>query len=62
VLRAQVGRHVGLHQVDVEIGVDEEVEADHLEEAAAMRILCRGFDEIRLLQGEHVPVGGNNLV
>ena len=62
VLRAQVRRHVGLHQVDVELGVDEEVEADHLEEAATVRILGGSFDEVRLLQGEHAPEENNRSV
>ena len=32
VFRAKVGAHVGLHEVEVQLGVEDKVEAHHLEE------------------------------
>lgn len=55
-LGAQIRRHVGFHQEDVHFGVDDEIEANHLEEAAPVRVLGRRLDEVGLLHGVNIPV------
>ena len=37
--RAEVGRHVGLHQVHIQVLVQDKVEPDHLEEGVAVRVV-----------------------
>ena len=52
-LGAEVGGHVGLHEVELHVGAHHEVEADHLEERALVRVAVEGIDE-GLLQSNTV--------
>ena len=49
VLGAEVGAHVGFHEVEVELGVQHKVESNHLEETALLRVILQRISEFGLL-------------
>ena len=53
-LGAEVGRHVGLHEVQLHVGPHHEVESHHLEEGALVRVSVEGRHKV-LLQLQEKP-------